>query len=70
MVGAIGYLQELLELAAACGEPELIKSLGAISTRSKLLNAASMADVGISLMPMRAGDVESPVYGGCFQQAI
>ncbi len=55
--GAIGYLQELLELAAACGEPELIKPLGTISTRSKLFHAASRADVGISLMPTRAADV-------------
>ena len=57
VVGAIGYLQELIKLAEECGAPGLIEPLGTISLRRSLLHTASMADVGLSLMPNTAEDV-------------
>ena len=57
VLGAVGYLQELLKMASDCGVPGLVKPLGKITPRRKLFQFASMADVGLSFIPTTAHDV-------------
>jgi glycosyltransferase involved in cell wall biosynthesis len=70
VVGAIGYLQELIELAKTCGAMELIDSLGTMPTRAALFNTASMADIGLSLMPKMAGDLNLKHMVGASNKAF
>jgi glycosyltransferase involved in cell wall biosynthesis len=56
VLGAVGYVQELLELAVDCGGGQLVKSLGTITPRDNLFRVASKADVGLSLMPKTTDD--------------
>src|SRR3981189_2285305 len=50
---SVGHIQELTSLAAANGNPGLVNYLGAIPLRKDLLRTASMAHVGLCLMPKR-----------------
>jgi glycosyltransferase involved in cell wall biosynthesis len=53
--GGLGYVQELMSLAAKLGAPELVEASNALS-RAKLLPIASAADVGWCAVPRLRGD--------------
>jgi glycosyltransferase involved in cell wall biosynthesis len=55
--GSIGYIQELTRLAAENGASRMIQFLGTIPLRKDLLDSASKAHVGLSLMPKSSDDV-------------
>jgi glycosyltransferase involved in cell wall biosynthesis len=54
-IGSIGYMAELIKLAAKNGTPELIEFLGTIPRRN-LLPLAARAHVGLSLVPRQCKD--------------
>jgi glycosyltransferase involved in cell wall biosynthesis len=55
--GGVGYVQELMKLAAEKGVPGLVEFLGTIPLRKDLLRSASKAHIGLSLMPNASEDV-------------
>jgi glycosyltransferase involved in cell wall biosynthesis len=55
--GSIGYVDELIGLAAENGSADIIEALGTIPRRQDLLHSAARAHVGLSLMPNESDDV-------------
>jgi glycosyltransferase involved in cell wall biosynthesis len=55
--GSIGYMAELIKLAAKNGSAGFIEFLGTIPRRGDLLRLASEAHVGLSLVPKQHNDV-------------
>src|SRR5207253_1955802 len=55
--GSVGYVQELIALAAKNGIHDLIEPLGTIPLRKDLLRSAAGAHVGLSLMPKESEDI-------------
>jgi glycosyltransferase involved in cell wall biosynthesis len=55
-LGSIGYLGELIDLAAKNGAAGMIEPLGTIP-RYDLLRSASKAQIGLSLMPKQSEDI-------------
>ncbi len=55
-IGSRGYLSQLTEVARQKGVPEAVEFVGAIP-RDDLLEVASSADVGLSLMPKSSEDI-------------
>jgi glycosyltransferase involved in cell wall biosynthesis len=55
--GSVGYVDNLMNVAAKNGAPKLIEFLGSIPHRKDLLKIASKADVGLSLMPKTSEDI-------------
>lgn len=55
--GSIGYVSELLDLAAREGVPNLIEYIGTVPLRDDLLCNASKAHIGLSLMPRSSDDI-------------
>lgn len=56
VIGAIGYLGELMKLAKECGVEGIFEPLGQLTPRKNLFQAVSRADVGLALMPTYAED--------------
>jgi glycosyltransferase involved in cell wall biosynthesis len=56
-LGSIGYMAELMNLAARNGAADLVEFLGTMPRREDLLHLASGADVGLSLMPKQSTDL-------------
>jgi glycosyltransferase involved in cell wall biosynthesis len=56
-VGSIGYIAELMALAAKCGTPHMMDYLGTIPLRRNLLRGAVGTHVGLSLMPTWTKDL-------------
>jgi glycosyltransferase involved in cell wall biosynthesis len=56
-LGSIGYIAELKALAAKCGTPDIIEFLGTMPLRQDLFRSASMAHVGLSMMPKVSQDI-------------
>jgi glycosyltransferase involved in cell wall biosynthesis len=54
--GSIGYVRELIDLAAQNGAVDLIEFLGT-TTRGEALKQASKAHLGLSLMPRSSDDI-------------
>jgi len=55
--GSIGYVEELIGLAAENGAADVIEALGTIPRRKDLLRSAARAHVGLSLMPKQSDDI-------------
>jgi glycosyltransferase involved in cell wall biosynthesis len=55
--GSIGYVEELIGLAAENGSADIIEALGTIPRRQDLLHSAARAHVGLSLMPKKSDDI-------------
>lgn len=55
--GSLGYVKELIELAAKSGAPNIVQAIGTIPLREELLRSASRAHVGLSLMPRTSDDI-------------
>jgi glycosyltransferase involved in cell wall biosynthesis len=56
-VGSLGYVQELISLAAKQGLTDIIEILGTVPLRKDMLLNASRSHVGLSLMPNGADDI-------------
>jgi glycosyltransferase involved in cell wall biosynthesis len=55
--GSIGYMEELIGVAAKNGGADFIEALGTIPRRKDLLRSAAKAHVGLSLMPKQSEDL-------------
>jgi len=70
VLGSVGYLRKLIELAEECGMVDLVKPLGKVTPRSKLFYAASRADIGVSLMPKTTDDMNMQHMVGASNKAF
>jgi glycosyltransferase involved in cell wall biosynthesis len=68
-LGSIGYLGELIALAAKNGAAGMIEHLGTIP-RYELLRSASKAQVGLSLMPKQSEDINIQHMVGASNKAF
>jgi glycosyltransferase involved in cell wall biosynthesis len=68
-LGSIGYLGELIALAAKNGAAGMIEPLGTIP-RHELLRSASKAQVGLSLMPKQSEDINIQHMVGASNKAF
>jgi glycosyltransferase involved in cell wall biosynthesis len=56
-LGSVGYIEELKALAGKHGTPGIIDFLGSMPLRQDLFRSASMAHVGLSMMPKVSKDI-------------
>ena len=56
-LGSVGYLRELVDLAAKIGAPGIVECLGTIPTRRDLFRHAAQAHIGLALMPKKSEDI-------------